>query len=99
MTEDPGAPQVPIPAQEEAALVAVERARHWIAERYGDHLTGKQAKEIAVGAFELIEGPMKSAVVSDFIGNLADNPLVDQEIVASLRALQEQYRKEATDEG
>lgn len=99
MTEETGAPEVPIPAQEEAAVLAVERTRQWITERYGDHLTGKQVKEIAVGAFELIEGPLKSAVVSDFIGNLAANPLIDPEIVASLRALQEQYRKEATDEG
>lgn len=97
MTDNPGAPEVPIPAQEEAALVAIERTREWVSERYGDHLTGKQVKEIAVGMFELIEGPLKMAVLSDFIGNLAANPLVDPAIVDSLRALQDQYRKEATE--
>lgn len=99
MTEETGAPEVPIPAQEEAALVAIERTREWISERYGDHLTGKQMKEIAVGAFELIAPPLKSAVVSDFIGNLAASPLIDPEIVNALRALQAQYRKEVDDEG
>jgi hypothetical protein len=96
VTEETEAPQVPIPAQEEAALVAVERTRAWVADRYGDALTGKQVKEIAVGAFELIAPPVKTAVVADFIGNLAENPLVDPAIVNALRALSEQYRKEVS---